>query len=154
MKAFLSLLLFSIRVGPSTILVCVCVMMALSTEYVTFQLFVYMLVFHSTQWVPWRHKLSYYLWLPSPGVKLVINKYLNKRVIGYVCSGAQSCPTLFDPMDCSPLNSSVHGIFQARILEWVGISSSRGSSWPRDRTLISCKSPTLACRFFTTEPQG
>ena len=41
---------------------------------------------------------------------------------------AQSCPTLCDPRDCSPLVSSVHGIFQARILEWVAISSSRGSS--------------------------
>ena len=41
---------------------------------------------------------------------------------------AQSCPTLSDPMDCSLLCSSVHGIFQARILEWVAISFSRGSS--------------------------
>ena len=37
---------------------------------------------------------------------------------------AQSCPTLSDPMDCSPLGSSVHGIFQARVLDWVAISSS------------------------------
>ena len=44
----------------------------------------------------------------------------------------QSCPTLCDPMDCSPLGSSVHGIFQARILEWVAISFSRGSFQPRD----------------------
>ena len=41
---------------------------------------------------------------------------------------AQSCPTLCDPMDCSPLGSPVHGIFQARILEWVAIHFSRGSS--------------------------
>ena len=40
------------------------------------------------------------------------------------------------PMDCSPPGSSVHGILQARILEWVAISSSRGSSWPRDRIYI------------------
>ena len=40
----------------------------------------------------------------------------------------QLCPTLCDPMDCSPPGSSVHGIFQARILEWVAISFSRGSS--------------------------
>ena len=45
---------------------------------------------------------------------------------------AQSCPTLCDPMDCSPPGSSVHGILQARILEWVAISSSRRSSQPRD----------------------
>ena len=50
---------------------------------------------------------------------------------------AQSCPTLGDPRDCSPPGSSVHGIFQARILEWVAISFSRGSSWPRDRTQVS-----------------
>ena len=57
----------------------------------------------------------------------------------------QSCPTLWDPMDCSLPGSSVHGIFQARILEWVAISSSRGSSWPRDRTQVS----HFAGRFFT-----
>ena len=57
----------------------------------------------------------------------------------------QSCPTLCDPMDYSPLGSSVHGIFQARILEWVSISFSRGSSWPRDRTQVSC----IAGRRFT-----
>jgi len=49
----------------------------------------------------------------------------------------QSCPTLHDPMNSSPPGSSVHGILQARILEWVVISSSRGSSRPRDRTHIS-----------------
>ena len=41
---------------------------------------------------------------------------------------AQSCPTLCDPVDCSPPDSSIHGILQARILEWVAISFSRGSS--------------------------
>ena len=50
---------------------------------------------------------------------------------------AQSCPTLCDPMDCSLPGSSVHGIFQARVLEWVSISFSRRSSQPRDRTLVS-----------------
>ena len=50
---------------------------------------------------------------------------------------AQSCPTLCDPMDCSPPGSLVHGIFQAWILEWVAVSFSRGSSWPRDRTQVS-----------------
>ena len=52
-------------------------------------------------------------------------------------------------MDCSPPGSSVRGIFQARILEWVAISSSRGSSRPKDQTHISCVS-CLAGRFFTT----
>ena len=49
----------------------------------------------------------------------------------------QSCPTLCDPMDCSPPGSLVHGIFQAWILEWVAISFSRGSSRPRDLTEVS-----------------
>ena len=53
--------------------------------------------------------------------------------------------TLCDPLDCSPPGSSVHGISQARILEWVAISSSRESSPPRDQTQISCTSG----RFFT-----
>ena len=48
------------------------------------------------------------------------------------------CPTLCGPMDYSPPGSSVHGILQAKILEWVAISFFRGSSWSRDRTLISC----------------
>ena len=51
---------------------------------------------------------------------------------------AQLCLTLCDPMDCSPPASSVHGIFQARILEWIAFSFSRGSSWPRDQTRVSC----------------
>ena len=50
---------------------------------------------------------------------------------------AQLCPTLCDPMDCSLPGFSVHGIFQARVLEWVAISFSRGSSRPRDRTQVS-----------------
>ena len=49
----------------------------------------------------------------------------------------QSCLTLRDPMDCSPPGSSVHGILQARILEWTAIPFSRGSSRPRDRTHVS-----------------
>ena len=53
--------------------------------------------------------------------------------------------TLCDPMDCNPPSSSVHGILQARILEWAAISFSRGSSRPRDRTRVSCS----ADRHFT-----
>ena len=61
---------------------------------------------------------------------------------------AQSCPILCDFMDCITPGSSVHGIFQARILEWVAISSSRGSSQPRDRTQVSCVS-CIAGKFVT-----
>ena len=59
--------------------------------------------------------------------------------------GAQSCPTLCNPRHCSPPGSSVHGILQARVLEWVAIPFSRGSSWPRNRTWVSY----IAGRFFT-----
>ena len=62
----------------------------------------------------------------------------------------KSCPTLCDPVDYSPPGSSVHGISQTRILEWVVISSSTGSSWISDQTRVSC----LAGVFFTTEPPG
>ena len=55
---------------------------------------------------------------------------------GYMC--AQSCQILCDPMGCSPPVFSVHGIFQARIPGWNAISYSRGSSWPRDQTCVSC----------------
>ena len=57
------------------------------------------------------------------------------------------CSTLCDPMDCSPPGSTVHGIFQAGILEWVAISFSRGSSQPRIKPLF-LMSPALAGRFF------
>ena len=52
----------------------------------------------------------------------------------------QSCPTVCDPMDCSLPGSAVHGILQAKILEWVAISFSRGSSQPRNWTHVSCTS--------------
>ena len=51
---------------------------------------------------------------------------------------AQLCLILCDPMGCSPPSYSVHAIFPARILEWIAISSPRGSSWPRDQTQVSC----------------
>ena len=52
-------------------------------------------------------------------------------------SVAQSCLTLCDPMDCSLPGSSVHGVFQAIVLEWIAISFSRGSSQPKDQTWVS-----------------
>ena len=61
-----------------------------------------------------------------------------------------SRPTLYHPMHCSLPGSSVHGILQARILEWVAFPFSRGSSWPRDQTWVSY----TAGRFFTSEPPG
>ena len=66
--------------------------------------------------------------------------YLKKK-----CAQLLSRVWLCDPMDCSPPDSSVYGILQARILEWVAISFSRGSSQPRDQTQVS----SVAGRFFT-----
>ena len=69
----------------------------------------------------------------------------------HMCVHAQSlqlCLNICDPMDCSPPGSSVHGILQTRILKWVAMLSSRGSSQPNDQ--MSLMSPALAGRFFTT----
>ena len=83
-----------------------------------------------------------------------------QKALGYECQSRdtcvhaqllQSCPTLCNPMDCSLPGSSVRGILQARILEWVAMSFSRGFSQPRDWTCISWGS-CIAGRFFTTEP--
>ena len=70
-------------------------------------------------------------------------------MLSVMCSYAQSCPTLCNPMDCSPPGSSLCGIFQVRIVEWVAIAFSRGSSQPR--TEPEClASSALAVGFFTT----
>ena len=58
-------------------------------------------------------------------------------IFNIVSEVAQSCPTFCDPMVCSLPGSSVHGIFQAIVLEWIAISFSRGSSQPRDQTQVS-----------------
>ena len=76
-----------------------------------------------------------------------------KLEIRWLNTCVHSHVTLWDSMDCSPTGSSVHGISQARTLEWVAISYFRGSSWPRDQT-ESLASPVLVGGFFTTEPQG
>ena len=68
----------------------------------------------------------------------------------------QSCPTLcnpMDPMDCSLQGSSGHGTLQARILEWIAMASSKGSSQSRNRTCVSCGSCT-AGGLFISEPLG
>ena len=77
---------------------------------------------------PWAKKLPQYKVLP-----------LVKELV------PQSYPTFWDPLDCSLPGSSVHGILQARMLECLGISFSRGSSWSRDQTQTSC----TVGRFFT-----
>ena len=66
---------------------------------------------------------------------------------------AQSCLTLCDPMDCSLAGSSIHMIFQARVLEWVAMSFSRGSSQLRDRTQVSCTAGRCLTVWATREAQ-
>ena len=91
-------------------------------------------------------------WVPK--VKTIpIGILLWETWVFSVCAQSLSCPTLCDLMDHSPPGSSVHGIFQARIWKWVAISSSRGSSLPRDQTLTSCIS-CITVRFFIAEPPG
>ena len=70
-----------------------------------------------------------------------------------VCVCAQSCLTLCDPMDCGPPGSSVHGIYQARILEWVAFSFSKGAFQPRDQTCVFA-SPSLAGGIGDTPNRG
>ena len=68
-------------------------------------------------------------------------------------SVAKTCPTLCDHVGYSPPGSSVHGILQTRILEWVAISSSKASSGPRDQTCVSCIS-CIGKQILYTEPPG
>ena len=73
----------------------------------------------------------------------------------WVCvKSLQSCPTLCEPMDCSPPGSSVHGILQTRILERVAMSSSRGSSWPMNWAHVSDISWTGGWVFLLPAPPG
>ena len=77
---------------------------------------------------------------------MIDNRHIRSSYSICVCVlASQSCPTLCDPEDCSPPGSSVCGILQARILQWVAIPFSRGSSWLRGQTWVSC----IAGRFFT-----
>ena len=102
------------------------------------QVFLFKLIFIGTQ-------LLY-------SVALVSTVQQNESAIR-MSSAARSCLTLCNLLDCSPLGSSARGIFQARILEWVAISSYKGSSQHRDQTHISsifC----IADRFFTIRSPG
>ena len=94
------------------------------------------------------HACSHFWSHPQTQVSFSI--YMILSVLKYESEVTQLCPTLCDPMDCSIPGSSVHGIFQARILEWVAISFFRGSSWPRDWTWVS----HVAGRCFTIWATG
>ena len=75
-----------------------------------------------------------YIWLSPFPVHLKLSQCCQSSI----CLVTESCWTFRDPMDCSSPGSSVHGISQTRILEWVAIFSSRGSFQPRDRTQVCC----------------
>ena len=102
---------------------------------------------------PWLHRLDILLW-DGPGGFQRPGRVLSPgslfRLPFAVCAMlrlvVQSCPTLCDPMDYSPPGSSVHGILQPRLLEWVAMASSRGSSQPR--------SPALQANSLLSEPPG
>ena len=88
--------------------------------------------------------LILHAWLLSHSINVVsCDQYLKHS--GVKVKVALSCLSLCIPMACSPPGSSVHGILQARILDWVAIPFSRGSSQPKDQTWVSC----IAGRFFT-----
>ena len=90
----------------------------------------------------------------SSGERVLMTGHINCLILPCMhAKSLQSCPTVCDLMDYSLAGSSVHGILQVRILEWVAISSSRGSSWPRNWTRVSCCS-CIAGGFYTTEPSG
>ena len=99
----------------------------------------------------WKKKAIKRPWNPTPGLisgekhdpKDACIPMFTAAVFAIAKTGgegevAQSCPTLWDPVDCNLWGFSVHGILQARILEWIAISFPRGSSQPKDRTQVSC----------------
>ena len=91
-------------------------------------------------------------WCAMLGLLQVYSKV--NQVHTHICSLAKwphSCPALCDPMDCSPSGSSVPGILQVRILEWVAMASSRGSSWPRDPIHVSCTCSQILYCWATRE---
>ena len=78
-------------------------------------------------------------WDTEPsGQSIQLGDQTNMTCSCHCCLATKLCPTLCDPMDCHPPGSSVRGIFQAGVLEWVAISFSSGSSQPRDQTHVSC----------------
>ena len=98
-----------------------------------------------------RSRIFFFINIASSNVRNLSLMYYYHEIHSLYSNGvnevivAQSFPTLWDPMDCSPPGFSVHGILHTRILEWVAIHFSRGSSQPRDQTRVSC----IAGRFFT-----
>ena len=101
--------------------------------------------------VVWGEKLeSSYPTVPTQSMSSRVPKTQLAPIIIFLewtLTVAQSCLILCDPMDCSPLGSSVHGILQARIPEWVAIPFSRGSFWLRDQTQFACIGRQILCHL-------
>ena len=112
---------------------------------------------HFTHTHTHTHTQTHTLWEGSymeSFLKDLLIKWKDNYVMWHCCCCCvvtRSNPTLCDPIDYSLPGSSVHGIFQARILKWVAISFSRGSSHPRDQTCISCISRQILYHWATRE---
>ena len=99
-----------------------------------------------TQLSDWTEQYYRLIYMPYSYLSCLNNNRFNERkfkimrevVALSLCLRVKSCPTLSDPMDCSLSGSFIHRFFQARILEWVAISYSRGSSQPSDQTQAAC----------------
>ena len=96
--------------------------------------------------ITWKEGMSFIslYWYSVTRIQVVLSELWCAQLL-------QLCLTLCSPIDCRPPACSIHGVFQARILEWDAMPSARASSWPRDQTCISCVS-CISGRFFTTEP--
>ena len=94
-------------------------------DHAHFSVSLYLRIFNPS--IPLSLSLSLYIYIYT-------HTYKHMSVCVSVCT--RSCPTLCKPMECSPLGSSVHKIFQTRILEWLSISYTRGYSCPRDPTRV------------------
>ena len=103
-----------------------------------------------SSWVSLTGLTWYWVYILERGSNSNPNKNVNYPIRTFVVWLLSHVCLFCDPMDCNPPGSSVHGILQARILEWVAISFSRGSSQSRDWVQVSC----LVGRFFTWEASG
>ena len=101
----------------------------------------------------WAHTWWFTLWICFRCTLVCYQLYMCICICVHLhtrTKSLQSWMTFCDPVDCSPPGPSVHGVLQARILEWIAISSSRGPSQLKDRTHVSC----VGKHLFNTEPPG